>query len=295
MVSMLPLFRLTPMNLRRKIFFCLFALIVFTQSSCLTDLRTSYMKNIGYNAKEAEELGRIWIDTMVISHQANSLDAWPSYTLSFSDEFFGIKGMFGNPFNEKKTDMHLHFIPNTFDGRLDMNDGRSWVLQSWKAFKKKTGQEFVSVRSNKIRFWLPTFQYFFELPNRISKADIVRYAGEDYFEGRLHEKIFVSWGSEKPHSNADQYILWIDVDTGRLSAAEFTIRDQKFTPKAIAIYRDYTFSGDYLMPQRIEVKLKQKQQNPLHEMRIYDLQIGFKDISYIRIKDNLEVIGDAKL
>lgn len=292
---MMTFFRLTPMNLRRKIHFCLLMLLVFAQSSCLTDIRTSYMKTAAYDKHDAEKKAKIWIDTMMLSHQASTLDIWPTYTLTFSDEYFGFKGAFANPFNTKRTAMSLHYIPNSFDGRLDFADGRSWVLQSWKPFKKKKDTDFIGVKSKKIRFWLPTYQYFFELPNRIGKADIIRYAGEGYFEGRLHEKIFVSWDQEAPHYKADQYILWIDLITGRLSLVEFTLRDQLFARKALAVYRDYAFVEDYLMPHRIEIKSKTDQRKLLHEMQVYKLQINYKDATYIRIKENIEILGDKKL
>ena len=50
--------------------------------------------------------------------------------------------------------------------------------------------------------------------DRIKDAPIISYAGEDEFRGKKYDLVFCSWGTEKPHMKHDQYVAWINKETG---------------------------------------------------------------------------------
>ena len=80
--------------------------------------------------------------------------------------------------------------------------------------------------SKEIKFWLPTTEYFIELPLRMQEATVVGYTGEMTHGGRRYDLVFVSWGSAEPQKTVDQYLLWIDHETSLLAFVQFTVRDQ---------------------------------------------------------------------
>jgi len=117
----------------------------------------------------------------------------------------------------------------SFTSRVELLDGplrgEIWGIQSWAAYKRTShsAPRFASDRA--IEFYLPTLQYFDELPFRLLDAPLVLYAGEGTYLGRRYERVFVTWGSPEPHGEHDQYLLWIRPETKLVDAARYTLRD----------------------------------------------------------------------
>jgi len=280
-------FRLIQSFLRRKHYYWLMASILVLFSSCLTDIRTSYMLDDGYDKDFANEEGLKWIEQMNEAHRTYNYEKLESYSLAFTDEYYGLSGAIANPHQTKHTAMELHLIPGAMDSRADFKDGHVWVLQSWRSFAAKAGEDILEVNSNKIKFWLATYQYFIELPYRMKEGSVIRFAGEEFYKGKLCSKVFVSWEQEKPTKAHDQYVLWIEVATGHLVLVQFTIRDMLLARKGVAYYEGYEWMEDMLIPAEIEVRTNLKAYEPLHKMNILKFYPNKKALDYIRIKENL--------
>ncbi len=50
-------------------------------------------------------------------------------------------------------------------------------------------------------------------------------AGEAEHRGRSYERVFVTWGAAEPHLEDDQYLLWIDKETGLVEMVRYTVRE----------------------------------------------------------------------
>jgi len=117
----------------------------------------------------------------------------------------------------------------TFTSRVELiggpGAGEIWGIQSWAAYKAKGGAPPRFAPDRAIEFYLPTLQYFDELPFRMLDAPIALDAGEGRYLGSSYDRVFVTWGSPEPHAEHDQYVLWIDPDTRLIAAVRYTLRD----------------------------------------------------------------------
>jgi len=118
----------------------------------------------------------------------------------------------------------------TFTSRVELLDGPAagevWGIQSWLPYKRATA-DAEPIRNDipALEFYLPTLQYFDELPFRLLSAPIVLHAGEGLYGGTSHERVFVTWGSPEAHREHDQYELWIDAESGLIDVVRYTVRE----------------------------------------------------------------------
>lgn len=119
----------------------------------------------------------------------------------------------------------------TFTSRVELLDGpragEIRGLQSWTAYRREPGSADVAIvePAPEITFYLPTLQYFSELPFRLLEADIVLHGGGADHRGRAYELLFATWGAPEPGPEHDQYVLWIGRDSGLVEMVRYTVRD----------------------------------------------------------------------
>jgi len=118
----------------------------------------------------------------------------------------------------------------TFTSRAELLDGSGageiWGLQAWAPYKERNRERtWVSKSEGALTFYLPTLHYFNELPFRILSATVVRDGGETRHQGRTYDLVFATWRSAAPQADLDQYVLWIDRETGLLSKVRYTVRE----------------------------------------------------------------------
>ena len=104
-----------------------------------------------------------------------------------------------------------------------------------------------------VLFWPPTFQYFFEAPFRVHEGQLIAYVGAKKVAGKLYDRVFVTWKSFKPVESMDQYIVWINRETGRMDYLTFTARDVFDFITGAAIYTDYQKVGEVWVPGKITI------------------------------------------
>jgi hypothetical protein len=189
------------------------------------DLRTEAVR---YPAPDSERRGRELLDQLAERH---GLAAWKRRTtmeVVGRDSWPG-----GGPWWPEATQrFRTQALLGTFTSRAELLDGRGrgelWGLQAWAPYKKRPADAvptFLSEPDRAITFYLPTLQYFNELPFRLRSAPIVRYAGEAHQRGRHYQRVFVTWEGPEPRAAHDQYVLWIDQQTHLLSMVRYTLRD----------------------------------------------------------------------
>ncbi len=124
----------------------------------------------------------------------------------------------------------------TFTSRVELLDGPAsgevWGIQSWRPYKMSSTESEPEFLENNlpIEFYLPTLQYFNELPFRLGSAPIVASAGRATLHGKPYERVFVTWNSPEPTDEVDQYVLWIDPEDGLIVKAHYTLRDSAKMP-----------------------------------------------------------------
>ncbi len=172
------------------------------------------------------------------------------------------------------------YLLNTFTSRMELTDG-PWKgiilgLQSWQGYKKNgSSAPFVKSGDPLLQFYLPSIQYFNELPFRLISAQLITYAGEGKHAGKNYDLVYSTWGSMKANPDFDQFVLWIDKETNLVTMCHYTVR-QAFPAAAGTVYYDSfkTVQGVTLplrhsvlleWPEEIRLPLEQ---NFFHRMEI---------------------------
>jgi len=223
------------------------------------DLRAP-LREMSLSSKESQ--GRA---LLARAAQRHGLDAWRSYrtaeivaTDTWSPD---AKGWWPQPQQRIRAQRLL----GTFTSRVELLDGpaagETWGIQSWRAYKQPTGSQApVILDDQSIRFYLPTLQYFDELPFRLVNAPIALYNGQGEYLGGSYERVLVTWASPEPHGEHDQYDVWINRETGLIDVVQYTVRDavelasplMRPVMKVFGVgtihFRDYADVGGVMVP-----------------------------------------------
>ena len=111
-------------------------------------------------------------------------------------------------------------------------------VQSWQGYKQKDfGSPLVKSGDPILLFYLPSIQYFNELPFRLVSAQFITHAGEGKHKGKTYDLVYSTWGSLEANPDFDQFVLWIDQETSLVTMCHYTVR-QAFPAAAGTIYYD---------------------------------------------------------
>ncbi len=245
--------------------------------SCKTaDLRTVEVRS-GID----EQRGKSLLAEMAKAHALPNWDRVETYSLHLTDEFTGMMGAFSNPFPKNKADFHFQAIPNTFTSKVKFLDGKwennIWGMQSWRTYSGTALDihRFDDKNDKNIEFWLPTYQYFIEIPSRVFEADVISFAGERTLDGNTYNLVFVTWKSSTPQRDVDQYMLWIDQETHVLRQIQYTVRDKFRWIHATLNYTLYETHEGMLIPVEMNINLLgPHKMKTLHRIKIEDFEVN---------------------
>jgi hypothetical protein len=208
----------------------------------------------------------------------------------------------------KGKDVQFRFAPNTFDGHVEYLEGPKaghiYGIQSWESYQRENHEAPVEkLSSNRYPWALTAYHYILEGPMRLLGADIIRHAGEKAFNGKNYDLVFVTWGDGSQKKEYDQYLLYIDQQTGFTDLAEITITDF-FLPmpngmkNATVQYPDRikTSIGAWL-PTRNIIQLgqpKDKLDKDVYTFTYRDYQFDSFDKKSIYPMEGLKMYGDSK-
>lgn len=257
------------------------------------DLRTEVAKN-SPNEKKAKLL----LQDMAIAHGIANWDSIQTYSAQFEEQFYGPIGTMSHPYSEDTVQFLLNYIPNTYDGSLQFltggRTGITWGIQSWKSYVINPTKGLKFRKSQEIKFWLPTYQYFIEFPMRIQNANALAYAGEKEIDGQLCEGIIASWNTTEPQREIDQYLIWLDKTSKRIVKLEYTIREMYNFLTGAAYFKDYKNYEGILLPAKLPVESNLVKDEFLHEMQILDFIKNPIPQRQLRPNRALPELGDAK-
>ncbi len=192
------------------------------------DLRPPQLKQ-SLTTAAASALGREILAQAVARH--GGVDRWQRFTTAeahLRDEWHPQRIQF-NPWPGNNLLLRFQVLLGTFNSRVELLEGEGrgqiWGIQSWRPYKKMPRRAPVFSDDRNISFFLPTYHYFLEFPFRIARAPIVAYVGERSHGGRNYQLVFATWGRPEPHAEHDQYLLWINRESGLIEIAQYTIRD----------------------------------------------------------------------
>lgn len=250
-------------------------------SGCVADLRPAALQR--RDRAEEEACGRAVLDAAAQRQHTEGAAPWttlPSVGVRFSDTYFGLIGALACPWPTDPAIVEMAFQPGTDTSTATFSaEGTSetWGIHGWNTWSRRGEGAPTYEEDPRASFWLPTLQYFCELPFRLASAEIVDCAGRARIEieGVEHEvdQVYVTWGSYDPHPRFDQYLAFVDTRKGFLIRADFTVRDLAGFAKGRVLYRDFRQTGDYWLPHRIQIGADPPE-DMLHELVIesWDLE-----------------------
>lgn len=286
----------------------LFLMGAWLLQGCMADIRTPLIEREGITASNTAR-GKMLLEKAWKKQGLDQLQQHRTYSFQGKDVWKGLMGKLGKPWPEAKVDLQFRYVIGTFDSQVSFlsgsRTGERAGLQSWRYYEvDPEGTLTFTDYNERIGFGLSAYQYFFELPDRLLRAPIISYAGEREFRGQWYDQVFVSWEQPEPHREHDQYVLWINRETGLLEFALYTLRETYLKmPGASAFYGSIQFADwqdidGILIPHRQIVYLnrpKKKPEQHLHQLEIRDF--AFDDFPQDQLYPDpaLERLGDDKL
>jgi hypothetical protein len=165
-------------------------------------------------------------------------------TVTYADHWPGFfTRLMAMPWHKNDQKVKFEMVLATDDARLEFAEdpkaGEVWGIQHWAQYKMLKGEPVKFKKDSDIWFWLPTYSYFTQLAYRIGEAELIAFAGEDTMNGTQYNKVFATWGTAEPNGKIDQYIIWVNKQTGYIDLVEYTIRDMQKFMKGKLYYADH--------------------------------------------------------
>lgn len=197
----------------------------------------------GAPTAEAQARGRALLAASLDA--AGGAAAWARHrtqVLDMRDVWQGVGRLF-NPWPAADVTVHLVQRRHTFDSRAVFTAGvdgpLTWEVRDRAAYERAGDGAREPVDDANIRFMLPTVQYFVELPQRLTEAELAAWTGETTVRGRTYDIVYATWGSWAANPKYDQYLVHVDRQTGRVGMLQYTVREAMRIATATAHLDDY--------------------------------------------------------
>ncbi len=217
--------------------------LAFFQLSRLSDIRPPELAGEGIT-EEREQHGRELLSRLEDAHggypawsarsgaRVELRDHWPGRMMRAAVMPWTQSGLLmRSTMLRGKDALRLEFL----EGK---DAGNAWGIQNWMTYRV-AGGTWNFQDDDTIRFWLPTFQCYVEARVRHREGDVGAAAVPETLAGVTYQRVFVSWGKGEPQPGVDQYLAWIDPDSGRLEYLAYTVRDMMPAIVGCMHYRDY--------------------------------------------------------
>jgi hypothetical protein len=276
--------------------------ITFLLGSCYSSVATRLVKSegLGNQIKGKNILQIAWTAQGMDLMQEHEV-----YSVKMNDHWRGLTGKIGTMWPDNDIDLSLKFAVGTFDGQVEFLSGKrkgdKVGLQSWELYEiDNDSVVFAKKNDKKLVFALTATQYFMELVGRLKNAELVTYAGEKKFNGKVYDLVFVTWGKIRKHKKDDQYLLWINKETGLLEYCEYTVRDISFPGSLFTACIAYS---DFRDIEGVKIPFKQYVFNGgpntnldkyLHRFALRSFTFDSFPKKELYPNGNMERLGDAK-
>ncbi|MEP1487900.1 MAG: hypothetical protein ABJK28_05695 [Algibacter sp.] len=289
-----------------------FVLVAMTLQSCgIADLRTKKIKEEGVTIQNTEK-GKQLLENAWKAQGFDKLKNHSVYSFHGNDTWKGLLGGIGKIWSDKKTDIAFKYRIGTFDGQVHFLDGKEAGnlagLQNWNYYEIKDDETVFkdkSARKNaKKVFGIAAFQYFTEMIDRLKQAPIISSAGEKEFRGQQYDLVLCTWETIEPHMEHDQYMAWINKETGLMDFTQYTIRESYLKAPGYKLiggaveFTDFKDVDGILISQThlvYAIKLRKNQKRNLHKLIITDFKFDDFKVEDLRLDKTIKSGGDFKL
>jgi hypothetical protein len=218
-------------------------------AGCLADLKPEHL--------ESAEQGRALMEAAAEAH--GGLQLWEekqTTELLFRDVWLGVSRLL-NPWPHSDIRARIVQRPRTFDSVATFlhpeDRGLVWGIEGGQAWQAGPDGVRHETDDANIHFMLPTVQYFVEMPFRFLEAEIIRSAGTQTLDGVDYEVVYLTWRTEEANREFDQYLVYLDPQTGRLAKVAYTVREAMAAAQAVAHFDELREVDGIWLPHRMRV------------------------------------------
>lgn len=256
-----------------------------------------------------EKKGRDLLLKSVKQQGFENFNTKETYEFTAEDHWKGPMGGIGKLWSKKRSKMNFKYIPNTFNASVEFLDGKDVGnkagLQSWNYYRVEKGEQpnFEVKKAKRHVFGMAAFQYFTELTQRLSKAPIIRYAGEKVINDLEYDVVYCTWETIYASKEHDQYLVYINKKTNAVEYASYTIRDNYLKmPGSGVFYGSIHFTDmrnvdGFKVPfqQYIFIgKPKKKDKKYVHKLSLDSFKFDSFDSNELYPNSELKKGGDSK-
>ena len=114
--------------------------------------------------------------------------------------------------------------------------------------------------------------------------------------GRTRDRLYVTWNQSEPQRDFDQYLLWVDPDSGLVDRVDFTIRALSGLAVATARFEDYDEVGGVKLASRIVIDavLPTGHTLPVHTIEVESRRWDSFHAAAVKPDPGLPEIGEIK-
>lgn len=281
------------------------------QSCGLADLRTKTIKKEGITVQNTEK-GKQLLENAWKAQGFDKLKNHEVYSYHAHDTWKGLLGRMGKIWPNLESELEFKYRTESFDGQVHFIDGKKAGnyagLQNWNYYeinKNDTIFKDKALDKNKRKvFGIAAFQYFTEMIDRLKQAPIISYAGENKFRGQHYDLVLCTWEKVEPHMEHDQYLAWINKETGLMDFTQYTLRETYLKPPGYKViggaveFADFKEVDGVLIPHKqyiYAIKLRKNPKRNLHKLIISDFKFDNFDPEDLILDKTIEVGGDYKL
>ncbi|MDX1629951.1 MAG: DUF6503 family protein [Fulvivirga sp.] len=123
-------------------------------------------------------------------------------------------------------------------------------------------------RHSNTQFYLPTYQYFFQMPYWLQQVPILKYLGETTLGEQNYHLVYGTWQQETPHEAYDQYLYWINTETYFLEIVQYTIRDQMPNAHGTNTFSDFRKVKELIIPFIQTITFEPEDEEIMHQIKI---------------------------
>ena len=251
-------------------------LVVLSQCS-LADIRPDTIKS-GFD-QAAIDKGTALIAKLPEAY--GGLEAWKAHKttrLTITDTWYGFMGKMFLPWAKNGQVMKFSLMNGSDNSRVEVLDGPDQGnflgIQNWATYTQAAGKKAVFKDDFDIKFYLPTTVYFVELPFRLTEANVIAHAGVKEHKGQKYDLVYLTWNMAEPQEKIDQYVVWINQQTGLVDFVLYTVRDFFGFIVGGMEYHDFRDVQGLKIPFKIINKEEFGGERGLHEYNIKEIQFG---------------------
>jgi len=220
----------------------------------LADLRNDKLKQ-GITETMIKR-GKKLLNSSAEAHGLKEYKKLTTIEFDFKENWNGLMGTMMRPWPENNQKIRMKSLLRTFTSNIEFLEGKGkgeiWGIQAWSTYKKNDKNSKIHFENDgTVEFFLPTAQYFTELPFRVTQADIIAYMGEKTVNNKKYRLVFATWGSVKPNKKFDQYVIYINKESSLIEKMTYTVRDMMGFMQATVHFDNYKSTQGVTMPSKM--------------------------------------------